>query len=192
VALFSALPRRFHIVVTLDWVPNRLVLGAMSFATRVAEWPVILRPDALAHLGARSVFNSGDVLSYRRRGLKDAARLLAAGRLLVIFPEGYPTIDPHFIVGKDDTEMLSFRRGFIAVAAAGSRLAGTDIPLVPVGLSYSKGKRWEVAVNFGKPLHARDFVSRKTLVQELEHEVARLSGLTRRTGGSSAGVEILA
>ena len=48
-ALFAALPRQFHILVTLDWVQNAAMQSLMKQPTRLARWPVVLRADALLH-----------------------------------------------------------------------------------------------------------------------------------------------
>src|SRR3990170_3864606 len=48
-ALFAAIPRQFHIVVTLDWVQNAGMRLLITQLTRLARWPVVLRADALMH-----------------------------------------------------------------------------------------------------------------------------------------------
>ena len=66
-------------------------------------------------------------------------RLLREGRLLVIFPEGYPNIDPHYTPKIHAQEMLPFKSGFAAIAAAAEKRLGASIPLVPVGIRYTVG-----------------------------------------------------
>src|SRR5689334_19154532 len=46
-AFFAALERRFHIVVTVDWVRTRRMKIVMEALNRLARWPMVLRADAL-------------------------------------------------------------------------------------------------------------------------------------------------
>jgi putative membrane protein len=183
VALFRVVPRPMHIVVTLDWVRNRLVRRLMETATRLARWPVLLRADALESdtRGVRkqkdSVFRAADVKRYQRRTLRDCVELLAEGRILVFFPEGYPNIDPSYSPKTSATEFLPFKAGFAAVTRAAERKLGAAIPIIPAGLCYTRTERWIVRVNFGTPTYIEAFASRNLLLRYLESEVARLSGL---------------
>jgi putative membrane protein len=174
--LMAALRRPVHILVTLDWAQNPAVLNGMHLLTRLARWPVILRTDALSHTGNKN-FGTTDILNYQRRGLREAADLLGAGNLVVVFPEGYATIDPHYTPKSRDSELLPFKAGFIAIANAAERRSGRSIPLIPVGLRYTKKKKWSAELAFGPPLRLSDFASREALLKKLEWEVLRLSGL---------------
>jgi 1-acyl-sn-glycerol-3-phosphate acyltransferase len=113
-ALFAALPRQFHIVVTLDWVQNPGMQSLMTQLTRLARWPVVLRADALLHArhhGARPLrhaFSLADAQRYQRRAFKNAVQLLVDNRLLVVFPEGYPNIDPSYTAKRDTHGFLPF------------------------------------------------------------------------------------
>ncbi len=179
IVLFASLPRPFHILVTLDWAQSASVRKVMTLMTRLARWPVILRGDALSQLRRRNVFSSADVVRYQRKGLRDSVDLLVAGRVLVIFPEGYPTIDPHYTPKTRDTELLPFKRGFVSIGAAAEKRYGATIPLIPVGLRYTAGKKWTAHIHFGAALSHGSFTCRETWVKELEREVARLSGIDR-------------
>ena len=178
IALFASLPRPFHILVTLDWAQSSLVRNVMTPMTRLARWPVILRADALSQLQGRSVFSTVDIVRYQRKGLKESVNLLVAGRILVIFPEGYPTIDTHYTPKTRDTELLPFKPGFVSVAAAAEKRYGARIPLIPVGLRYTAGTKWTAHINFGAAVSESNFTCREALVKQLERDVARLSGLS--------------
>jgi putative membrane protein len=99
-ALFAALPRQFHILVTLDWVQNAAMQSVMTRLSRLARWPVVLRADALQQKNdrggspSRHAFSLADVQRYQRRAFQESVQLLLDHRLVVIFPEGYPNIDP--------------------------------------------------------------------------------------------------
>jgi putative membrane protein len=181
IALFAALGRPFHILVTLDWAESALVRRFMETTTRIAHWPVILRRDALCRgdqRQRRSVFTDADVFRYKRNAMHESVELLVQGRMLVIFPEGYPNIDPHYTPKSADGEMLPFKSGFVAIAAAAEKRCGQKLPLIPVGFRYTTGKRWTVHVEFGASLSAGDFVSRAALAKTLERDVARLSDVS--------------
>jgi putative membrane protein len=188
IALFATLPRPFHILVALDWTQSPIVNNAMTAITSIARWPVILRADALARPQGPSVFTPADILRYQRRGLREAVDLLGAGRLLVIFPEGYPNIDPHYTPKTRDEELLPFKAGFLSIAVAAEKRYGAKIPLIPVGLRYERGSKWTAHVAFGGAVGKSSLTCRETLLKNVEREVARLSGIAapgaRRQGFS--------
>lgn len=126
-------PRPVHLVVALDWAVPGLQRRVMERACALAQWPVIFRGDGLAS----------------RRGLRHAARLLADERVVAIFPEGRPAIDPASPVprARDAEGFLPFAHGYRTLL----RLA--PVPLVPLGFRYARdGKRWNVIARFGAPL----------------------------------------
>jgi putative membrane protein len=189
-ALHWAIARRIHIFVTIDWATDPCTRFFMEALIRAARWPAVLRADALERgaqstdLQSRSVFTAADLSRYQRRAIHDSIGLLREGRLLVIFPEGYPNIDPHYTPKVHADEMLPFKSGFAAIAAAAEKRLGASIPLVPVGIRYTVGAKWTAHVSFGDPRSAGDFVSRQTLVKKLEQDVAALSNLSPREENS--------
>lgn len=180
-ALFAALPRQFHIVVTLDWVQNAGMRLLMAQLTRLARWPVVLRADALMHRtdcgasGFGRPFSVADVERYRRSAFKESVQLLVDNRVLVIFPEGYPNIDPAYTPKTDKHGFLPFKRGFVAIARAAERRLGTSLPIVPTGLQYSAGKPWKAHVRFSQPVKRESFASGSDLIRYCEETVMHLS-----------------
>jgi len=179
-ALFAALPRQFHIVVTLDWTPNAAIHRVMTQLTRLARWPVVLRADALQHkndpgASPRHAFSPADVRRYQRRAFQESVQLLVDRRLLVIFPEGYPNIDPSYTPKKDNHDFLPFKRGFFAIARAAERRLGASLPIIPTGLQYRSGKTWKVQVRFSEPLKRESFASASELIRCCEEKVRQLS-----------------
>ena len=181
VALHWAIPRRIHLLVTLDWATRPLTRYFMAAVIRAARWPVVLRQDALARQAqgagtqGLAAFTRKDLNRYQRKAVHDSMALLREGRLLVIFPEGYPNVDPHYTPKTGKEEMLPFKSGFASIAAAAEKRLGGKIPLVPVGIRYTVGARWTAHIRFGMPRSAADFVSREALVKRLEQDVAELS-----------------
>lgn len=117
---------------------------------------------------------------YLRSGLRFAAELLAAGRVVAIFPEGYPVVDPTPSARspreRDGAGMLPFAPGFRTIAdlAARARAApgAEKIAIVPVGFAYAPaGARWNVVARFGEALDAG------VTVAEAERAVRSLSYL---------------
>jgi 1-acyl-sn-glycerol-3-phosphate acyltransferase len=180
-ALFAALPRQFHILVTLDWVQNTAMQSVMTQLTRLARWPVVLRADALLPKNdrggshSRHAFSLADVQRYQHRAFQESVQLLLDHRLLVIFPEGYPNIDPSYTPKMDKHGFLPFKRGFFAIACAAERRLGASLPIIPTGLHYSSGKTWKIHVRFGEPINSESFASGKELIRYCEDKVRQLS-----------------
>ena len=180
-ALFAAIPRHFHIVVTLDWVQNAAMRWSMTQLTRLARWPVVLRADALMRKndsGAsqfRHAFSLADVERYQHNAFRQSVQLLVDNRLLVMFPEGYPNIDPTYTPKTDNDRFLPFRRGFVAIARATERRLGTSLPIIPTGLCYTVGKRWIAHVRFSQPVKRESFASGNDLIRYCEEKVRQLS-----------------
>jgi 1-acyl-sn-glycerol-3-phosphate acyltransferase len=180
-ALFAALPRQFHILVTLDWVQSAAMRTLMTQLTRLARWPVVLRADALLHKNDRGAplfrhaFSVADVERYQRRALKDSVQLLVENRLLVVFPEGYPNIDQAYTPKADNHGFLPFKRGFLAIARAAERRLGASLPIIPTGLQYSSGNTWQAHVRFGEPTKRESFASDNELIRYCEEKVRQLS-----------------
>jgi putative membrane protein len=107
--------------------------------------------------------------------LRDSVTLLAEGGILVVFPEGYPNIDPHYTPKTKPEEFLPFRSGFAAIAAAAEKRLGVKVPIVPGGFRYRKDGRWTVQLNIGAPFYMEGFASRELLVGYVERRVAELS-----------------
>jgi putative membrane protein len=175
-ALFAAMPRPFHIVVTLDWAASRASRTIMEKLTRAARWPALLRPDAVrrARRKGRTVFSPQEVLRYRRRAFREAVELLAEGRILVVFPEGYPNIDPHYTPKTGDDEFLPFKSGFLRIVQAAENRLAREIPILPLGLHYAAGRRATAHLRFGSPVDRAAFAG-AGLIKQLEREVRKLS-----------------
>jgi putative membrane protein len=182
-ALLAAITRPLHILVALDWVRGRALRALMEWATRSARWPAILRSEALeigpdgGPRNGGSAFRLEEAPRYRLRAFREAVDLLTAGRVLIVFPEGYPNVDPGFTLKGSFDEMLPFRPGFASLATLVRNRRGIEVPIVPVGLVYQPGPVWRVRVRFGEPLM---FADGETLVRRVENRVAELSGFQPR------------
>jgi 1-acyl-sn-glycerol-3-phosphate acyltransferase len=180
-ALFATLPRQFHILVTLDWVQNVRMRLLLKQLTRLARWPVVLRTDALMRLDNmpasrfRHAFSVAEVKHYQHKAFRESVRLLEDNRLLVVFPEGYPKIDPTYTPKIGDNCFLPFKRGFVAIARATERRLGTSLPIIPTGLRYTIEKSWTAHVRFSKPGRRESFASSNDLIRYCEDRVKQLS-----------------
>ena len=167
-ALLATIPRPLHIMVALDWVTNRPGRAAMDRLCASARWPVVLRQD-----GPQSV-STGAAARAWRMAARDALELLGEGRVVVVFPEGYPNIDPGYTPKSDDDAFLPFQSGVVRLAS----MASTDrnpVPVMPVGFHYRRGPRWKVRMRFGAPLWIPDRASEGAVLQDLERQVGSLS-----------------
>lgn len=120
---------------------------------------------------------AGAVRRHQRSALDDSVALLTEGRVLVVFPEGYPNIDRHYTPKTKPEEVLPFKGGFAAIAAAAERRLGSPIAIVPCGFSYTRNGSWTARLNIGRAVYLKEFGSREMLVRYLERRVADLSRL---------------
>jgi putative membrane protein len=168
--LVRHLARPVHIVVGLDWAANTRQRRWMERACAWARYPVILRP---ATTGSHGGYAASEVRAYLRSGLRDAAALLRDGRVVLVFPEGYPVVDPTASDAtprtRDAGGLLPFAAGFRTIADAARRRGARDLSIVPVGFRYEpRGKRWRITVRFGAPLAANaDVATVSGAVREL-------------------------
>jgi putative membrane protein len=169
--LIKYVRRTIHIVVGLDWTADPHERRWMERACRWAGWPVLLRPQTVAAGGA---YSTDEVNRYLRSGLRDAAELLRDGRVVVVFPEGYPLIEP-VRAGvsarvQDDGAVLPFDGGFRSVVQRATHYGARGIAIVPVGFAYERGgSKWRIRARFGVPMDA------DAAVDAVEHAVRELS-----------------
>ena len=162
--------RPVHIVVGLDWTANARQRHWMERACAWARYPVILRR---ATTGTRGGYAAREVRRYLRSGLHDAAALLRDERVVLVFPEGYPVVDPTASDAtpraRDTRGMLPFAGGFRTIAGAARRAGASDVAIVPVGLRYEpRGARWRIIARIGAPLTAdADVATVERAVREL-------------------------
>ena len=167
------LRRDVHIFVGLDWVESRLVRRLMERLCGAVGWPVAIRPFALAN-GGRSAFSAEERFRYLQTATRRTVELLRAGELVVIFPEGFPDVDPKG-ARKTFGQMLPFHDGFARFVELSERDGRTRVAVVPAGFSFSgSGYRFPVA-RFGAPLARSAFTTRRAFVEEVERRVAGLS-----------------
>jgi putative membrane protein len=169
--LVQRLPRPVHIVVALDWTANARQRRWMERACAWARWPVILRP---ATTGSRGGYDAGEVRRYLRSGLRAAAELLREGRVVVVFPEGYPVVDPTASDAtprtRDAGGFLPFASGFRTIVDLALRSGAEDVAIVPLGFRYDlRGKKLAITARFGNPLASNASVS------DVERSVRELS-----------------
>ncbi|MBV9358912.1 MAG: carotenoid biosynthesis protein [Chloroflexi bacterium] len=169
-AILASMPRAVHIVIAVDWLGQGLPLQLMRWLADVARWPVVWRRG----VGWR----------FNRAGYESARRLLREGRVLLIFPEGYPTIDP--AGSRKSGDFLPFEPGFLALAER----SGVPVTIVPVGIAYASrpdaGR--SVWLRYGRPLRVGvgGRGHRQALVASVEAEVRRLSEPERATSRGTA------
>jgi len=178
-ALIATLPRPLRVVVALDWLEGRASGRLMAAACGAAGWPVVPRPEAQ---GDRRNAESLACLAARGRGrllaaTRESISLLRADRMLLVFPEGYPTIDPHYTPKTADDEILPFQPGFLHFAALAERDGVTRVPIIPVGLEYARGARWQVTVRFGQAIEIDNSMDQLGQLPVIEQRVRELSGL---------------
>jgi len=171
----DALDRPVHIVVGLDWIRNPLVRVAMNRLCRMARWPVVIRPG-LSGASNSSRRTLDDRRAVLRRSARDTVDLLREGRVVLIFPEGYPNIDPSF-TPKRGEEFLPFHGGFVRYARLAERAGSGDVSIVPLGFHYERSgadDQWRIVARFGPPLRLTEGTDSE-LTARLESTVRQLS-----------------
>lgn len=178
--LMTVVPRQLHILVALDWVCGPWGRRIMETLCRLARWPTVLRRDSPHLTGPKpaSVYHPDAWHGMMRQAILDSEALMREGRILIVFPEGYPNVDPEIAMKAEPDEILPFRTGFAKIVARAQRTIGRPIPVVPVGFRYRRGARWQATVRFGAPrlLHADDDI--EAFVRLIQHDVEMLSDVS--------------
>jgi putative membrane protein len=178
--VIATVPRPVHILVGLDWVRNPAGKALMTGLCRAARWPVVLRRDGSAPV------DEGQARRELRKAMADAMELLREDRVLLVFPEGYPTIDPGYTPKRGDDVWLPFRPGFARLATLAAA-RGMCVPIVPAGFRYERGERWRVTLRLGEPVTVADRRDEAAAAARIEAEVRRLSGIVGPEIDASAG-----
>lgn len=174
IAIYALVRRPIRAVAALDWLPPGLRRGLLRTACRAAGWPSVLREP---------LRGSNDRVTERERRIlllqasREAVELLREGHALLIFPEAYPAIDPHPAPQRAGGAMLPFQPGTVRFAVLAARQLSASIPVVPVGLGYTRGHRWRLDLTFGEPLLIGPDSDLDESLATLEAAVRRLSGL---------------
>ena len=140
---------------------------------------MVLRGDALLRIAdnKQSLFSERDVMRYKRRALRQCVDLLVQGRVLVIFAEGYPNIDPVYTLKTEPDEFLPFKAGFVNIASAAERCLRGKVPIIPAGLRYDEEKPWIGHIAFAEAIYRDNFSTKLELITFMERKVKGLSGM---------------
>jgi len=181
VIILKAIPRRLHTIVALDWVRARSLRLMIELGCSLADWLVILRSEQFhTQDGDRGrAYAPNEARHYLRQMTLGAIRLLRSGEVLLIFPEGYPNIDPHPTPKTDLEAFLPFQPGFVKLAEQAERDGQTQVAIIPTGLTYTRlpRNRWRVTVRFGPALFRRQPGNTEQLLHSTEEYVHTLSAL---------------
>jgi putative membrane protein len=174
IAIYALIRRELRAVAALDWLPPGRLRGLLRTACQAAGWPAVLR-EPLRGTNDRETERERRLLLLQAS--REAVELLRDSHVLLIFPEAYPVVDPHPTPQRADGEMLPFQPGTVRFAVLAARQLSTSIPVVPVGLRYSRGRRWRLDLTFGEPLLIGPDSDLDVSLATLEAAVRRLSGL---------------
>ena len=183
-----------HLFVALDWVRTRWLRRLMLLACHIARWPAILRADdfliSRGHYRGVSAFRLEEARPMLRAATSLATDLLRAGQTLVVFPEGYPTIEPYPSPKDDGRDFLPFEPGLVKLAQLAQRDGVTRVALVPAGFAYTRlpGRdHWRVTLRYGAPYT----IATRARPDEVAALVARIEAdvhaLSRSESLSSSG-----
>lgn len=173
--LWTALPRPFRPLVAVDWAERGPTRRLLDWACQTMGWPTILRPDTPS--GA-----SPEAARLLRQATKETVALLRAGEMVLVFPEGYPAVDPHPSPAsrRGLDRMLPFRPGFARLAAIAELDGRTRVAVLPVGFAYAPGPPWRVACRLGPPLSLAEGERPEAFAARVETQARALSGVPAR------------
>ncbi len=183
-SILTTLKRPLRVMVALDWVTAGAQRRIAERLCSVAGWPVVLRPDAekyrpeLAADPARTAEYQRDTTRYLKRAAVQSVEILSRGGALLMFPEGYPNIDPSFTPKSDrNDDFLPTLPGAVRIPLLAQSAGLAPVPIVPVGLHYRRvgDDRWAIQLRFGEPLFATDRRRVDSTVAHLGATIRRLS-----------------
>lgn len=172
--LLGFLPRRVHLLIALDWVPLAAARRAVEGACRLVGWPVILRSSHPRWAGAEGP-QLEEVHRSVRRSVRAAVQVLLDGEALVVFPEGYPNVDPVYTLKRKLDDFVPFLPGFASIVDLAQARCSDPIPVVPVGFAYTPGRRWDIVMRIGPALYRSRQESREAFVTAVQSKVTELS-----------------
>ena len=196
--------RPTHIFVALDWTRTRWQRRGMELACRMARWPAVLRTDTFTLSGGQydgvSAYAPREAQPMLRAATRLATDLLREGATLVVFPEGYPNVDPFPSAKDNGRAFLPFAPGFARLVQLAERDGQTRVSIVPAGFAYERlpgpRARWRVTLRYGEPQHIAPRATPAevaALVTQVEREVhalsapnAATSAATPRSAGAAA------
>lgn len=173
--------RPLHIMIGLDWVGTRRMRQAMEALARGCAWPVTLRTsdDRLESgepgTGITSAYRPDEIQPYQNRAFRQCVELLGEQRVVVIFPEGYPVIDPHTVRKPRQALLAPFKQGFARAAVAAARRHGRPVSVVPVGIRADAANERRLAFGYGRPKPVTAASDVEGLVADVRAEICRLS-----------------
>lgn len=173
--------RPLHIMIGLDWVSTRRARWLMERLARGCAWPVTLRTsedrlnDGELGFEAASAYRPDEAQTYQHRAFRQCVKLLGRERVVVIFPEAYPVIDPH-TPPKPRQEMLApFKPGFARAAVAAARRHGRPVSVVPVGIRVDAVNQRRLAFCYGQPRLVTASTDANSLVAHVRADICLLS-----------------
>ncbi len=167
-ALFASIDRPASIVVGLDWVQSAPLRAGLMAACRAAGWPVVSRSNPVRPVP------EADARKLLVRATRETLELLRNGQVVIVFPEGYPNIDPGETRKSDADDWLPFEPGVVRLAQIAAR-QGIPAPIVPVGFTYGAGERWAVTMRVGKSIAVGTRSDPDDLLAQVERAVRELS-----------------
>jgi 1-acyl-sn-glycerol-3-phosphate acyltransferase len=179
--LLVQLDRPLHIMIGLDWVSSRAARWMMEGLARLCAWPVTLRSmedrlmEAVAEELRPSAYREEEIQPYQQRAFRQCVELLCQDRVVAIFPEGYPVIDPH-TPRKPRTELLApFKPGFARAAVMSARRRGRPVSVVPVGIRAEVREDRHMTLVYGAARQVTGSTDVETLIADVHHDILMLS-----------------
>ncbi len=180
--MLATVPRPLQILVGLDWVQDRRARHLVEWLCNRGRWPAVLRRDRRSGADHSPVRHGASMAEeggrYLRQAISMTSTLMAEGRALLVFPEGYPNVDLFYTPKSGDHDFLPFRHGFAKLVRMAQRSSHTRIAVVPAGLEYRRDRRYEITLRFGMPEFLERGADVSAFAATIEQQVRLLSGLS--------------
>lgn len=170
--------RPLHIMIGLDWVTTAKTRWLMESLARGCAWPVTLRTsDDEADHGrpGASAYRPQEIQPYQNRAYRQCVDLLRRERVVVMFPESFPVIDPHTVRAPRLETLAPFKSGFARAAVTAARRYGRPVNVVPVGIRAQASQPRRLAFSYGKPRLVTGATDVDALIAQTQADVCALS-----------------
>jgi hypothetical protein len=155
-------------------MPFMPVRRLMTLGCQFVRWPIVARSAHRSRIIAAPAERAMEGMSVRA-AVRASGKVLEAGALLAVFPEGYPNVDPVYTPKQRLTDIMPFRPGFATILDVAQRTLPEPIPVVPVGFSYERGDRWIITMRCGSAVYRNPAENRASFVSAVQSKVVELS-----------------
>ena len=181
----SIVKRRLFFIGAIDWMQGKFFDKTVKYFFKKSGVIGVKRPEANDIFAKAGQVTERIKNKERSLGLvgafKNATKLLMHNQAVLIFPEGWPTIETAMATPKTDmNEILEVKAGVFHFAEYVQRKRGIPVPIIPIGLKLVKEGIFKLTfvVNIGEPMYlpmSKSRVDYKPHIIKLTNYIRKLS-----------------